>query len=67
MDNIWKSVPQDILYYHILSKLPIDTKRKLKIKPFLFNFKTRNYKVTMHLYFSLKLSLLLKVNCIKNG
>jgi hypothetical protein len=33
MDNIWKSIPQDILYYHILSKLPIDTKRKLKIKP----------------------------------
>lgn len=42
MDNIWKLIPDDILYYHILSKLSIDTKRALKIKPLKIDFNIIN-------------------------
>jgi hypothetical protein len=33
MDDIWKLLPNNILYYHILPKLSIDIKLAFKVKP----------------------------------
>jgi len=40
MDNIWKLLPNNILYYHILPKLSIDIKLAFKLKPSQISKKT---------------------------
>jgi hypothetical protein len=37
LEEIWKELPHDILFFNILSKLDIDTRLKLKVPPCKIN------------------------------